>query len=91
MPGISVSPSGQATIDPSIQDVLFDLALQLEAPTSLPVDMEHVVAAIVLAVRNEQIDSTVPLSANDPRLIGILAEHVKSIFARYGGNVGDSD
>lgn len=47
VPGISVSSSGQASVDPSLADVLFDLALQLEGPTNLPVDVEHVRAAIV--------------------------------------------
>jgi hypothetical protein len=33
VPGISISPSGQATVDPSLADVLFDLAIKLEEPT----------------------------------------------------------
>jgi hypothetical protein len=38
VPGIVVTSSGQATVDPSLADVLFDLAIKLEEPTSLPVD-----------------------------------------------------
>ena len=44
VPGISVTSSGQATVDPSLADVLFDLAIELEGPTNLPVDVEHVLA-----------------------------------------------
>ena len=84
VPGISVSPSGQATIAPSIKDVLFDLAIALEEPKNLPVDIEHVVAALVLAVRNNEIEVNKDLSANDQKLIGVLAVHVKSVFALYG-------
>ncbi|MEO2013244.1 MAG: hypothetical protein ABGZ53_02635 [Fuerstiella sp.] len=42
VPGISISPSGQATVDSSLTDVLFDLAIKLEEPTQLPVDVEHI-------------------------------------------------
>ncbi len=49
VPGIFISSSGQATVDPSLANVLFDLAIKLEEPTNLPVDVEHVLAAIVLA------------------------------------------
>lgn len=88
VPGICISPTGQATIDPSLKNVLFDLALNLEGPTKLPVDIEHVVAAIVLAVRTNQIDATTPITPDDPKLLEIIAEHVKFVFANYGGKVG---
>jgi hypothetical protein len=88
VPGISVSSSGQASVDPSLADVLFDLALQLEGPTELPVDVEHVLAAIVLAARNGELAPDKPLTSNDPALADILTVHVKTVFAKYGGNVG---
>jgi len=91
VPGISVSSSGQASVDPSLADVLFDLALQLEEPTDLPVDVEHVLAAIVLASRNGELAADEPLRSNDPALAGILEAHVKIIFADYGGTVGTDD
>lgn len=91
VPGISVSSSGQATIDPSIKEILFDLAINLEVPTNLPVDIEHVVAAIVLAVRNHEIDMTKPISADDPALIGVLSKHVKTVFGTYGGKLGSDE
>ena len=91
VPGISVSSSGQATVDPSLADVLFDLALKLEGPTNLPVDVEHVLAAIVLAARSEELDRNMPLSSDDPALAEVLAVHVKTIFADYSGKVGEDD
>ncbi|MDV6031943.1 MAG: hypothetical protein F9B45_18005 [Phycisphaera sp. RhM] len=91
VPGISVTVSGQASVDPSVADVLFDLALKLEEPTNLPVDVEHVLAAIVLAARNGQLDRNTLLSSDDPALIDTLAAHVKTIFADYSGNVGRDD
>jgi hypothetical protein len=91
VPGISVTSSGQATVDPSLTDVLFDLAIKLEEPTNLPVDVEHVLAAIVLAARNGELDPNEPLSSDDPALAEVLVGHVKTVFADYGGNLGMDD
>jgi hypothetical protein len=91
VPGISVFSSGQATVDPSLAEVLFDLALQLEGPTDLPVDVEHVVAAIVFAARKGELAPDTAIRSNDPALAGILESHVKTIFADYGGKVGRDD
>ena len=89
--GISISSSGQATVDPSLADVLFDLALKLEEPTNHPVDVQHVLAAIVLAARSGELDPAIELSSDDPALVSVLAPHVKSVFENYGGEVGTED
>jgi hypothetical protein len=91
VPGISISSSGQASVDSSLANVLFDLGLQLECSTDLPVDVEHVLAAIVLAARSGELASDKPLRSNDPALAEILAVHVKTVFAKYGGIVGMDD
>ncbi len=91
VPGISVTASGQATIDRYLNKVLFDLAINLEEPTNLPVDIEHVVAAIVLAGRQGQIDANRPITPDDKMLLTILTPHVKTIFARYGGKLDNDD
>ena len=91
VPGITVTPSGHATVDPSLRDVLLDLAIKLEEPTNLPVDIEHVLAAIVLAARKGQIDTNAPLASDDPAVADILAIHIKTVFAEYGGEVGEDD
>ena len=91
VPGISVNSSGQATVDPTLTDVLFDLAIKLEEPTNLPVDVEHVLAAIVLAARKGELDPTTSLSPDDPALAEVLAGHVKTVFADYGGKLGTDD
>lgn len=91
VPGISLSASGQATVDPSMGETLFDLAIELEEPTNLPVDIQHVLAAIVMAARNGEIDVTQKVVSDDRALIALLAGYVKSIFADYGGEVGSDD
>jgi hypothetical protein len=91
VPGISVTSSGQATVDPSLADVLFDLAIKLEEPTKLPVDVEHVLAAIVLAARKGELDPNTPLSSDDLALAKVLIGYVRTVFADYGGKLGMDD
>ena len=91
VPGLSVSTTGQATVDPSIADVLFDLAIQLEETTKLPVDVQHVVAALVLSARKGELAPQTPLSSDDPVLLAVLAAQLKTVFAVYGGKVGRDD
>ncbi len=91
VPGITISESGEATVDPLLADTLFDLAVQLEEPTKLPVDVEHVLAAVVLAVRSGELDSKKILTSEDPLVISILTRHVKTVFADFNGNVGAED
>ena len=88
VPGISVSPTGQATVDSSVSDVLFDLALRLEEPTGFPVDVEHVLAAVVLAARHGEIDRETPLSGDSSELVNLLVKHVKTVFEKHNGIVG---
>ena len=57
----------------------------------LIVDVEHVLAAIVLAARNDELDPNTSLSSDDPALTGILASYVKTIFADYDGKLGQDD
>ena len=91
VPGLSVSTTGQATVDPSIADVLFDLAIKLEETTNLPVDVQHVVAALVLSARKGELDPQTPLSSDDPVLATVLAAQLQTVFAVYGGKVGMDD
>tara|TARA_R110002049_G_scaffold309268_1_gene519556 strand:- start:77828 stop:78121 length:294 start_codon:yes stop_codon:yes gene_type:complete len=89
VPGLTVSHSGQATIDPSIRDTLFDLALALEGPTQLPVDIEHVVAAMVLASRHGELDADTPIDSSDTVLAAQLVPHIRTVFKMFGGIVGE--
>ena len=91
IPGISVSPKGQATVDPVLADVLFDLAIQLEEITELPVDVQHVLAAIVMAARDGQLNQKTRLSSSDLVLRNLLTDHVRAIFTKYDGEVGRDD
>ena len=91
VPGISITSRGQATVAPSMADVLFDLALELENLTTHPVDVEHVLASIILAVRKGELDSKLPLSSRDPELVKVLAGHVNTVFTDFDGKLGKDD
>lgn len=71
--------------------VLFDLATQLEDSLPYPVDVEHVLAAIVLAARQGELGPDQQLVANDEALIPILIRHLQVIFERYDGRVSEDD
>lgn len=91
VPGVTVTPAGQATVEPSLTGVFCDLAIQLEESTDLPVDVEHVLAAVVLASQEGKLDPNAALKPDDSKLIEILKVHVKTIFADYGGIVEKED
>lgn len=91
VPGISLSPSGKATVDPSLTYVLIDVAIKIDDMSRFPVDVEHVLAAIVLAARSGAIEPERELSCDDDELVSILAEHVEIVFERFGGKVGMDD
>ncbi|MCC6509439.1 MAG: hypothetical protein IT423_10045 [Pirellulaceae bacterium] len=91
VPGITINAQGQANIDASMSEVLFDLAIKLEEVTNLPVDVQHVVAALVLAERSGDVAPTQAISASDSVLVSSLVSHVKSVFALFGGQLGDDD
>jgi hypothetical protein len=91
IPGISLSTSGHATVDPSLFDVLFDYAIQLEEATNLPVDVEHALAAIVLAARKGELDPNTKLTIGNSAIHLLLIPHVRTVFAVFGGEVGQED
>ncbi len=80
VPGISIDATGQANIEAGKDDVLFDWALKLEEVTNLPVDVQHVIAALVLAERKGEVTTNKAISANDGVLVSVLTGHVKRFF-----------
>jgi len=91
VPGISLSTSGQATVDPELTDVLIDIAIKIDDISKFPVDVEHVLAAVVLAVRSGSISNDTDMSSDNDTLISALAENVETVFERFGGKVGMDD
>ena len=90
-PGIRLFRKGEATIDPGVANVLFDLAIKLEEPADLPVDVEHVLAAVVMLSREGRWDPNVAINASNETLVEMLLPKVKLIFSQFGGQVGADD
>jgi hypothetical protein len=44
-----------------------------------------------MAARKGELDPNTPLLSDDPALIEVLVGHVKTVFADYGGEVGEDD
>jgi hypothetical protein len=87
LPGIGLDASGHATVDAPMSNRLIDLAIDLEAYTEHPVDVQHVLAAIILAVRQGQLSSQQALPGTDPQLCRVLARHVNDLFDHLGGEL----
>jgi len=89
--GITMTPTGEVSIEPALDEPLCDLAIALQGPDDLPVDVEHVVAALILASRAGQIPPDYELKPRDRSLKAILRQHVRTIFQRYGGQVCEDE
>ena len=91
VPGITLSASGEATVEAPAGEALLDLAETLEDRTGLPVDVQHVLAALVLVARRGELDSSRSISSDDAAVRELLTQPVKEVFAHYGGKVGRED
>lgn len=87
VPGVHISPLGEVTTSPGLHNVLCDLAEALEDDSDLPVDVEHVLAALVLAAKAGQIRDDHELSQEDTRLRELLVPHVRMIFEQFDGQI----
>lgn len=87
-PGMVMNSAGEVTIAPSVSETLFELALKLEDSTTLPVDVQHIVAAIALAVQAGGWDSAAELKA-DEATADRLSEYVRIVFTQFDGDIGE--
>ena len=89
--GITLSPKNEATVAPELADVLFDLSLKLEESTQLPVDVQHVLAAIVMASQTGELTEETDISHRDEALLKTIEKYVRVVFANFDGKVGQDD
>lgn len=87
IPGIELDPQGQATVDAAMGRRLVELAIELEDHTQHPVDVQHVLAAVIQGVRCGELSAGQPLRSSDTTLHQMLARHVDALFQRHGGRV----
>lgn len=89
--GVTMTAEGEVTVDPALDEPLCDLAIAFQAPEDLLVDVEHVVAALILASRKGEIPPDYELRPRDKALRAILLPHVRTIFHRYSGQVCEEE
>lgn len=89
--GLTVSAAGQATVAPWLSRILIDIAIELDDRLPFPVDVEHVVAAAVIASREGRLEPQAELSAEDGSQLEILTEATRRVFLQYGGQIGNDD
>ena len=78
-------------MDAELGKLLFDFALKLEDTVAYPVDVQHVLAAIVLAAKDGRLDRGTPLSIDDAGQVAVLTDYVKIVFTQFQGRLGEDD
>lgn len=90
--GMAVDPAtGQLNVDGALVEPLLDLAESLGELTGLPVDVEHVVGAVLLACRAGDLGPATELAPHDLNQRSLLVEPVREIFRTYDGGLGAED
>ncbi|MCH2179835.1 MAG: hypothetical protein MK106_13625 [Mariniblastus sp.] len=89
--GIHLSPSGEATVSATVTQSLIDLAIFMEEHSRFPLDVEHVLAGIIMARREGRLPATTQLCSDNAQLIEVLTPLVDRIFQETGGNITKDD
>ena len=87
-PGIYLDDTGHVSVDAEVGRALFDLAIELEDATPHPVDVQHVLAAIVLAERDGLVNEQTQVSRENPSLQEIVCQYLPLVFTQYGDQLG---
>jgi hypothetical protein len=89
--GIVLRGDGQASVSKVAGEALFSLALQMESRVPYPVDIQHVLAALIMASRGGEITDSCSLVPTDMALLEVLQKHVTTLFERFEGRVCPDD
>ena len=85
--GISLNRRGTVTVAPGHQQTLCDVAIALQGVCQYAVDVEHVVAALVMAVRDGRIERDSAISGDDELVIRVLQQYMPLLFEQLKGAV----
>ena len=67
---------------------MIDIAIAIDDFSKHPVDVEHILAAMVLAARAGELKKSTVISSDDKTLMSTLAHHVETVFEKFDGKVG---
>ena len=85
--GVTIDRQGTVVVAEGFQKTLCDIALDLQERTPHAVDVEHVLAALVMAVRDGKIPRNSSFSSGDGAQNEILSRYIEVLFTRYGGKI----
>ena len=80
VPGIKVRADRRPVVDSALQQVLDRLVLDISHDVHLPVEIDHLLEAIVTAAENGELPADLELSRADAAVRMILAPHVRRVF-----------
>jgi hypothetical protein len=86
--GISADDSGHVSVDADAGRLLIELAIDLEASVTEPVDVQHVLAAIVLAARDGLVDDQTRMSRDNDVLRNSVIRYLPVVLERFGDQLG---
>lgn len=86
--GVAIDRRGVVDVDSKLEQPLCDLAIELQSG-GRAVDVEHVLAAIVMAVRDGKAPRGSTLNELAEHHGATLARYVEVLFAQHGGQVSD--
>ena len=86
--GILVDDAGQVSVDAETGRLLIDLAIDLEGAVPQAFDVQHVLAAIVLAAQEGLIGDQTCMSRDNPTLRNSVIRYLPVVLERYGDQLG---
>ena len=89
--GVTIDRLGTVVVSEGYQQTLRDTAIALQEGVSYPVDVEHVLAALVMAARDGKIPRTDSLDSENQEHIRTLSRYIEILFQQYGGKVTGED
>ena len=85
--GVTIDRQGTVVVGKGFQQTLCDIALDLQEQTPHAVDVEHVLAALVMAVRDGKIPRNSGFSSVNEDQNKILSRYIEVLFERYAGKI----
>ena len=85
--GVTIDRQGLVSVEEGFQQTLCDIALALQECTPHAVDVEHVLAALVMSVRDGKLPRNIDLNSNGSEQTRILSRYVNVLFERYAGEI----
>ena len=89
--GVTIDQLGTVVVSEGYQQTLCDTAIELQEGSPYAVDVEHLLAALVMAVRDGKIPRNDPLDRHNPEQLRILSRYIDILFQKYGGKVNPED